>query len=229
MTRNGVWIQNPTDMAQGIDMSHHQGAQFPWETLLERNPIRLQFAFIRASQGVFQDRQWQRNVAECERLDIPFGLYHYLREDVHPQRQAGLFAGIVRDQPLSLPAVLDVEQNLSGRRPTNAQVRAFYDTYHAACGHPLILYTSYSEWWASTGGAGWAANAGIGLWAHDARNKRPVLPIGWRNWLFWQYSISGRLAGYEGPLDLNRFNGSMVALRAQIGAWNQYRSDADEG
>ena len=59
-----------------IDVSEHNG-KIDWETV--KNYI--DGAIIRCGYGMDEtnqdDKQWKRNVAECERLGIPFGVYLY--------------------------------------------------------------------------------------------------------------------------------------------------------
>jgi lysozyme len=47
-------------------------------------------------------------------------------------------------------------------------------------------------------------------------NKNPKLPDN-RNWLFWQHAHNGKLAGINGNVDINTFNGDLRA-------WNTYLS-----
>ena len=55
----------------GIDISKHNG-NFNLE------PYKGQFVIIRVGYGHFHlDEKFERNVAECKRLGIPFGIYHY--------------------------------------------------------------------------------------------------------------------------------------------------------
>ena len=59
-----------------IDVSEHNG-KIDWETV--KNYI--DGAIIRCGYGMDEtnqdDKQWKRNVAECERLGISFGVYLY--------------------------------------------------------------------------------------------------------------------------------------------------------
>lgn len=55
----------------GIDISKHNG-NFNLE------PYKGQFVIIRVGYGHFHlDEKFERNVNECKRLGIPFGIYHY--------------------------------------------------------------------------------------------------------------------------------------------------------
>lgn len=55
----------------GIDISKHNGN-------INLEPYKGQFVIIRVGYGHFHlDEKFERNVAECKRLGIPFGVYHY--------------------------------------------------------------------------------------------------------------------------------------------------------
>ena len=55
----------------GIDISEHNGN-------IDLTPYKGQFVIIRVGYGNFApDKKFTRNVAECKRLGIPFGVYHY--------------------------------------------------------------------------------------------------------------------------------------------------------
>lgn len=64
-------------MHKGIDVSHNNGV-LDWERIKKAG---IEFAIIRAGFGgdsVKQDdKQAERNMRECERLHIPYGLYLY--------------------------------------------------------------------------------------------------------------------------------------------------------
>lgn len=55
----------------GIDISKHNGN-------INLEPYKGQFVIIRVGYDHFHlDEKFERNVAECKRLGIPFGVYHY--------------------------------------------------------------------------------------------------------------------------------------------------------
>ena len=64
--------------AQGIDVSEHQG-NINWDAVKASG---VDFAILRVgfgapSFGGRTDHQFQRNISECERLGIPYGIYLY--------------------------------------------------------------------------------------------------------------------------------------------------------
>lgn len=55
----------------GIDISEHNGN-------IDLTPYKGQFVIVRVGYGNFTlDKKFTRNVSECKRLGIPFGVYHY--------------------------------------------------------------------------------------------------------------------------------------------------------
>ena len=55
----------------GIDISKHNGN-------IDLKPYKKQFVIIRVGYGNFTlDSKFKRNVEECKKLNIPFGVYHY--------------------------------------------------------------------------------------------------------------------------------------------------------
>lgn len=57
-------------MMYGIDISEHNG-------YIDLSPYVGKFVIIRCAWGTNEDKMWRRNVTECQRLGIPFGLYLY--------------------------------------------------------------------------------------------------------------------------------------------------------
>ncbi|MDY3233213.1 MAG: GH25 family lysozyme [Erysipelotrichaceae bacterium] len=57
-------------MIYGIDISEHNGD-------IDLSPFTSGFVMIRAGWGTTKDLKFDRNVAECKRLGIPFGCYWY--------------------------------------------------------------------------------------------------------------------------------------------------------
>ena len=51
------------------------------------------------------------------------------------------------------------------------------------------------------------------LWIANYSSE-PLIPAPWNNWLFWQYSETGKVSGINGECDLNYFNGTLADLTA---------------
>ena len=52
--------------------------------------------------------------------------------------------------------------------------------------------------------------------AVDFNRDPPRLPKAWPNWAFWQHSETGAVSGVTGPVDLDRFQGDLLALQTFV-------------
>jgi GH25 family lysozyme M1 (1,4-beta-N-acetylmuramidase) len=96
-------------MFKGVDVSRHQGI-IDWDNFLEDE--HSDFAIIRAGFGKNNiDAQAVRNVSECERLGIPYGLYwfSYALTPEMARREAEYLSEFVGNHKPSYPLVYDFE------------------------------------------------------------------------------------------------------------------------
>lgn len=93
---------------RGIDVSEHNGA-VNWQSIKDSG---IQFAIIRSSWGHFvEDKMLRRNVAECERVGMPYGFYHYsysFNEETMIQEANG-FANLIQEFRPTYPCYVDME------------------------------------------------------------------------------------------------------------------------
>ena len=195
-----------------IDVSEWQG-QIDWQKAKNDG---VEGAIIRISYGWDNgfDKQALRNISECKRLDIPFGIYSYSyaydsttaayegADMVSLLRQAGVQPG-----DLSYPVFYDLEKwTWTGHTPPTSPsvydgiVNAWYAKLQAAGYNNLSVY-SYTNY------------LDIALNSANIRNKtRWVASYGARtNFPFstndrgWQYTSGGSIDGIDGRVDLNAF------------------------
>lgn len=89
----------------GIDISEHNGN-------IDLSKYKDQFVIIRAGWGLGHlDKKYRRNVKECERLGIPFGVYwySYALDDRTAEKEAVSFIDIIKGDNVQLGAWLDME------------------------------------------------------------------------------------------------------------------------
>ncbi len=124
--------------------------------------------------------------------------------------------------PGDLPPMLDIEE--TGTSPEQwagvaeadrvPLVLTWLDQVEAALGLRPILYTRagfIEQYFPDPGGL-----VNDLLWvAHYTSKPAPSLPPGWDDWTIWQFSEKGEVAGVSGPVDLDRFNGTLDDLRAR--------------
>ena len=194
----------------GIDVSHFQ-KQIDWEQV-QRGGIA--FAFIKATEGsTLADFLFARNWSEAKVAGVLRGAYHFFRPQVNPLAQAQFFLRRLKSDPGELPPVLDVEV-LTGDTTPGMIIQAAHqwmETVEAELGKKPILYTG-SAFWRSTLKN---SNAFLDhpLWvAHYTLRPNPQVPKPWQQWTFWQFSQQGRMAGIEGNVDLDVFNGTAADL-----------------
>ena len=134
----------------GIDVSHHQGV-IDWEAVKNAG---IDFAMIRCGFGDDEtkqdDQQWARNVSECERLGIPYGVYFYsyaltadmaVSEGQHALR-------LLQGHTPALPVFYDMEENsqlVLGNAGLAEIARIFTDIVSAQ-GYEVGVYANLN-WW----------------------------------------------------------------------------------
>jgi LysM repeat protein len=95
-----------------IDVSHHQGA-INWDALAGRIDGAIISCGYGSDYANQDDRQYHRNVSECKRLGIPFGvyLYSYASSDSMASSEADhLLRLLPSPSEMGFPVYLDVEE-----------------------------------------------------------------------------------------------------------------------
>ncbi len=213
----------------GIDVSY-------WQSGIDWPKVRAtgqRFVIIKATEGetyadpTFND-DW--NGAKLSGLlRAPYCFFHP-RQD--PKKQADNFISIVQAQTDrgELPPAIDLEvtDGLTGDKII-PRVKAWLDAVEAAFGRKPMIYAgvSFLETNLSVPGGGpppWAKDYPFWLGWYPYQytdGMSPLMPRGWFNWTFWQYSDSGRLNGINTKVNLDVFNGTLEQLYAFAGAQAQ--------
>ena len=201
---------NPHDYALGTDVSHWQGS-INWETMAEAG---ADFTFIKATEGrgPNPDPRFYENWAAAKAAQLQRGAYHFYRNHIPYLEQADFFLATVGDDIGELPFVIDCEDTNGETDPDELlEFLSLLNGYHH---QPPIIYTG--SWW-------WNPRIGddprfhqFNLWIANWRNNPPpVLPAGWEDWRFWQYTNEGVGSEYGARsryIDLNYFNGTTADL-----------------
>jgi len=89
----------------GVDVSHWQG-NMDWE----KTKQFAQYAKIRAGYGnAERDGQLDANRADCHEVDMPFGLYWFVKPSKDWRKHASSFASIWKEDKGNLPPTADIE------------------------------------------------------------------------------------------------------------------------
>ena len=208
--QNNLFVQQAKGV---IDVSEWQG-DIDWAKAkadgVEGVIIRLGYGW-----GNNADRKAQRNISECKRFGIPFGIYWYSYADtpsIAKEEGAGVVAKLkrfgVRASDLAYPVYYDLEKwTWKGHQPPadpnvyNDIVNNWYGALQSAGYKNLGVYsyTSYlqgplkhADIYAKTT---WVAQYG-------ARMGFDSFPTNSRG---WQYTSSGKVDGISGNVDMNAF------------------------
>lgn len=194
----------------GIDVSHHQG-EIDWDVVKKYGNI--DFVIIRCGYGGGSeggdDKYWARNVAACERLGIPYGVYLYSyatsEEDAREEAQHAL--QLLKGHKPALPVYLDLEEariSMTGTEMVGKIAQTFCNTVKAQ-GYSVGIYGSL-YWWnnhftdkAFNNDTWWHWVAQIG---HDTCNYEGRYET-------FQFTDKASVAGIVGTVDQNYWYGGL--------------------
>ena len=195
-------------MLKGCDLNH-------WKNNFDAfNSV--DFAIIKATEGVgYKDPAFDTLYQRAKNSGKLLGVFHFARPDLNNSAvaEADWFVKVIRPYVREAILVLDWERGDLG----NVEwVKTFLDRVQEKTGVKALLYASRSPInsfnWSSV------ANADYGLWVADygantgEAGRKPEVKW-WSFYALWQYTSKGRVAGYNGDLDLNIFYGDAEAWR----------------
>jgi len=208
----------------GIDISS-------WQAGIDLEAVEADFVIVKATQGTYYTNEYFYDWAEQTlSMGRQLGLYHFVTSFDSPVDQAYYFVETVRDFVGRAALFLDWEDT-DGSNAVEQGVefaKTFLDTVYNLTGVKPLIYTSRNV----VIGYDWTsvADAGYGLWMAqwlyaniDAIDNDylddPELYLsyngtdGFGAWDYptiYQYvGTDGRLSGYSGSLDLNKFYGTV--------------------
>ena len=195
-----------------IDISHHQN---PGDIDYDRLSEQVSGVIIRAAYGSRSDTAVERHYAEFTSRNVPVGIYHYITGYMPVQEQVNKLKSVLAGKiyPLGLWADVELE---AGATPLRKRTVDEYIRLTESQVAPIDgIYTSKHYWSLIMGGAYYTDKK---LWvAHYTTAPSPLMPTGWDSWWLWQHSSTGRLAGYNGNLDMNRFYGTEQQFADWVG------------
>ena len=190
--------------AQGIDVSEHQG-RIDWDAVKASG---IDFAILRVgfgapSWGGRVDYQFSRNISECERLGIPYGIYiySYARDDQQAADEASMVIGCLSGHNPRLPVYYDLEDKsiiADGRQSGIASRAQIFCNRISAAGYKPGIYANL-------------------YWFNNILTDSVFKSSSWDHWIaqynsechytgnysFWQYTSSGKVSGISGNVDMN--------------------------
>ena len=190
--------------AQGIDVSEHQG-RIDWDAVKASG---IDFAILRVGFGAPSfggrvDYQFNRNISECERLGIPYGVYvySYAFDNQQAADEASMVINCLSGHNPRLPVYYDLEDNsiIANGRQTGIALRAqVFCNRISAAGYEPGIYASLN-------------------WFNNILTDSVFKSSSWDHWIaqynsqcdytgnysFWQYKSNGKVPGINGNVDMN--------------------------
>lgn len=201
---------------RGADFSRWDG-KIDWAKYLIQQPT---FCILRAGYGArVLDDLWLTNRHKPSALNLLYGVY-YVPAPAEPiATERGLLDVILMNYPIPRFIALDLEiyhANLFHRAVALAEyVEGEFNI-------PVLIYTNADTRKKFYGASLNTAIFKYPLWvAHWTTASKPILPLGWSDWLLWQYSANGnRLGASWGvsarDVDINRVNPRVTSLRTWL-------------
>ena len=214
--------------AQGIDVSEHQG-RIDWDAVKASG---IDFAILRVGFGAPSfggrvDYQFNRNISECERLGIPYGVYvySYAFDNQQAADEASMVIDCLSGHNPRLPVYYDLEDKTiiaDGRQSGIASRAQTFCNKISSAGYKPGIYANLN-------------------WFNNILTD-PVFKSGsWDHWIaqynsqchytasysFWQYTSRGKVSGISGNVDMNYayVDISLYYWQLKEGTWYYATSD----
>lgn len=190
---------------KGIDVSAWQG-QIDWKTVAAYG---MDFAILRITEaGNVTDKYFERNYTECQKYNIPTGVYKYsyAMTITEIQSEARKIVSVLNGRELQYPIWLDLEYNSQrslGAENIHKMAEAFEKIITAA-GYKFGIYCNV-DWYMNVICSHlkkydfWIARypANDDGWLQE--RLRPDFGVG------WQYSSKAKIPGINGTVDRSVF------------------------
>lgn len=200
--------------AMGIDVSSNNGT-IHWAAVRASG---VEFAIIRCGYGMNlqsqDDKQWEANVAGCESVGMPYGVYLYSYADSvsRAKSEAEHVLRLIAGHKLSYPVYYDMEDPSIIRNTTPTQrgkiAKAFCDRIHAS-GYQVAIYADKNTF---TNELTAKEFQKLGKWV---AHYNPV--CGYTGtYQMWQASNRERVNGITGNVDINYLISSQIFVKPVI-------------
>lgn len=192
----------PGAVKKGIDVSEHNGV-IDWARVKSSG---IDFAILRCGYGqdwkTQDDDYWERNVSECERLGIPYGvyIYSYAVTDTMAKGEADHVLRLLKGHTPSYPVYFDMEENkmLSLSKDALANLAKAFCNKVSAAGYRVGVYSNLN-WWTNYLTSPVFDSNSWSRWMAQYNYKCDYKS----SYDMWQCTSQGRVNGINGDVDLN--------------------------
>lgn len=192
-------------MLKGIDVSKHQGI-IGWE-LVKPN---IDFAILRCGYGSDytkqDDQQFERNVAECERLNIPYAVYLYSYADTYDKVDSEV-QHTLRLIKGKTPFCVYYDMEDASTATLGKNILTDYAKRYCEAikkeGYKVGVYAN-ENWFKNYLDVKVLYSLGYSIWVAKYSKFKPKIAITEGQYDIWQYSSKGKMEGIgSSGLDMN--------------------------
>ena len=196
-------VTSSSAVGWGIDVSKHNG-KIDWEKVKSTG---IDFVIIRCGYGMNlssqDDEYWEYNVSECERLDIPYGVYLYSYADSvsRASSEADHVLRLLKGHNPDYPVYYDLEESSLesiGNRTLLANMAKTFCNKVSSAGYETGIYANLN-WWNNYLTNSVFDNSGWDKWVAQYNSY-----CGYeKDFRLWQYTSKGSVKGISTYVDLN--------------------------
>ena len=194
-----------------LDVSRYQGV-IDWDAVVKSGlidgvmlkTVSTNRRFSSRSDGLYIDPTFERNYAECQRVGLPVGTYHYtyaLNKEM-ADAELSMLKKALQGKTLGMPVAVDVEDNklaaLSRQAMTDLTAYQLQTVESWGLYAMLYTYTSFAKSRLYMTGA---ALKPFDVWLADYTGKTPAVDFAYG---MHQYTSKGAVPGIKGGVDLSR-------------------------
>jgi GH25 family lysozyme M1 (1,4-beta-N-acetylmuramidase) len=217
---------------QGVDVAsfqHPNGAAIDWAKVAGD---KVQFAAVKTTEGDYYQNPYAltdlagAQAAGLSTIAYAFAIPNGNGSSSSPVVQADYLLSYLGASLRNVPILLDIEydpyvstdgtNSCYGLSPSAMVnwINGFDGEVQAKTGRLPIIYTTQDWWQTCTGGSTAFGQTPIWPAYYAPKATSPLLPAGWANWAFWQYTSVGTVPGINAAkaTDLDQLNPSLVPL-----------------
>mgnify|MGYP000852364147 CR=1 FL=1 len=193
-------------LVRGVDVSHHN-SYINWHQLREEN---ITFVFLKSTEGSkHKDRDYQKNYKVAKDAGLKVGSYHFYTFGRDGKKQADHFIRNSILNPGDMIPAIDVEHSTINRTCSDKEsyarmikeLRNLESALFKQYGKRPVIYTN-KECYKMYIEDNFTDNP---LWICDLHNEPGNV---YKNWVIWQFSHKGKIAGVVDDIDLNYYRNS---------------------
>lgn len=193
---------------KGVDVSHHQG-KIDWKKVAASD---VDYAIIRCGYGDNEkkqdDKYWEKNVAGCEKYNIPYGvyIYSYATTTKQAKSEAEHVLRLIKGHTLNFPIYFDMEdavQEKLSKRQRETIANTFLNAIKAE-GYECGIYANLN-WWNDYLPTSLAEKTEW-KWVAQYNDNACTYKGAYR---MWQCTSEGTVDGIEGDADINFWFGEV--------------------